>query len=377
VLDDDTPKYLNSPETPVFHKGRELYGLYEARRHSRDLAQLIVVEGYMDVVGLAQFGVRRAVATLGTATTPDHIDRLFRLTGDVIFCFDGDNAGRKAAWRALEAALPRMTGHHQVRFMFLPEGDDPDSLVRKEGQEKFLARTVTAIPLSAFLFEHLAAQADLSSIDGRARLVELARPHLSKVPSGVFQQMLLGRLAEMVEIDPVQLSRAYGGERVAAAKSAAQAVRYRTEHVPPSAARIAVKLLLTEPALAQHVADASRISGKDPRAKLVLKMIELLRERPNMTQAMMVEFFRGTPEGAYLDKVARWNWTAPVDGLGAEFDGAIERLAAQNIDARTQELLEKARIAGLTPEEKHELKQLVAVKLPAAKAERNGTYGSH
>jgi DNA primase len=270
-----------------------------------------------------------------------------------------------------------MTGHHQVRFMFLPEGEDPDSLVRKEGKDKFLARTVTAIPLSTFLFEHLAAQADLSSIDGRARLVELARPHLSKVPSGVFHQMLLARLAEMVHMDLGQLSRVYGGERTVAARSVPSVAQRRTEHVAPSAARIAVKLLLTEPALAQRVADIGRISGKDPRATLLLKMIELLRAQPHMTQAMLLEFFRGTAEGEYLGKVAQWSWAAPAEGVDLEFDGAIERLAAQEIDARAQELLEKAQSIGLTPEEKLELKQLVAVKSPGAKVERNGAYGSH
>ena len=181
-MSDDGPKYLNSPETELFHKGRELYGLYLARQRVGRLDAIIVVEGYTDVVALAQAGLRNAVATLGTATTPEQAEILFRASDTVVFCFDGDEAGRKAAWRALQATLPKLREGLQARFLFLPEGEDPDSLVRSQGVDAFQALMREAVPLSDFLFDHLTAQVEMGSIDGRAKLVTLARPLLSTIP---------------------------------------------------------------------------------------------------------------------------------------------------------------------------------------------------
>ncbi|MDI6936098.1 DNA primase, partial [Serratia sp. Se-PFBMAAmG] len=182
VLGNDTPKYLNSPETPIFHKGRQLYGLYEAQKNHPQPARLLVVEGYMDVVALAQFGIDYAVASLGTSTTAEHIQLLFRSTDTVICCYDGDRAGREAAWRALETALPYMNDGRQLRFMFLPDGEDPDTLVRKEGKEAFEARMEQALPLSTFLFDSLMPQVDLSTRDGKTKLATLALPLISQIP---------------------------------------------------------------------------------------------------------------------------------------------------------------------------------------------------
>ena len=198
-----TPKYLNSPETPIFHKGRELYGFFEARKSTRQLQRLVVVEGYMDVVALAQFGIRYAVATLGTATTGEHLERLFRTCPEVIFCYDGDRAGREAAWRALEHALPLLRDGRHAKFLFLPDTEDPDSLVRQEGAEAFTQRLQNAMPLSDYLFAQLEQQIEIHSIDGRARLIELARPLLQKLPQGAFRDLLLLRLAEHAKI-PLQ-----------------------------------------------------------------------------------------------------------------------------------------------------------------------------
>lgn len=352
VLTNETPKYLNSPETPVFHKGRELYGLFEARKRVRDLPQILVVEGYMDVVGLAQFGIGNAVATLGTATTREHIERLFRATGDVVFCFDGDNAGRKAAWRALETALPLMTGQHHVRFMFLPEGEDPDSLVRKEGQQQFAQRTVTAIPLSTYLFEHLINGADLSSIDGRARLIEQARPLVSKIPMGVYRQMTVSRLAEITHMEDGSLARAFDtGEAVTVTRK----IRAPRIQGAPSAVRMAVKLLLEHPMLAHETTELDAATSTEPRDQLLVKLIDILRVNPQMTQGMVLEYFRGAAEGQYLEKVARWQWVAPEEGVKAEYLGALARVKAQQIEQRMQDLLEKARLSALTPEEKQNL----------------------
>lgn len=180
VLGDALPKYLNSPETDIFHKGRQLYGLYEAQQDNPEPPRLLVVEGYMDVVALAQYDINYAVASLGTSTTADHIQLLFRVTNNVICCYDGDRAGRDAAWRALETALPYMTDGRQLRFMFLPDGEDPDTLVRKEGKAAFEARMEQAQPLSTFLFNSLLPQVDLSTPDGRAQLSTLALPLITQ-----------------------------------------------------------------------------------------------------------------------------------------------------------------------------------------------------
>ena len=200
VLGDDKPKYLNSPETPVFHKGSELYGLFEARKSSNKLARLLIVEGYMDVIALAQMNIRYAVATLGTATSGAHLTRLFRMVPEVVFCFDGDKAGRTAAWRALEATLPQMEDGRQVRFLFLPEGEDPDTLVRKVGQEAFEALIDNATPLEQFFFDKLGSDLDLDSHQGRGKLRELAQPLVTQLPEGVFALLMREQLAHRLGI---------------------------------------------------------------------------------------------------------------------------------------------------------------------------------
>ncbi|MBU2885678.1 DNA primase [Gilvimarinus agarilyticus] len=195
VLGDDKPKYLNSPETPVFHKGQELYGLHEARQAYRELPRLLVVEGYMDVVSLAQFGLRYGVATLGTACSPEHLERAFRYTSEVVFCFDGDSAGRRAATRALESSLPAMTDGRQVKFLFLPEGEDPDTLVRQVGAEKFENMIAMAVPLEDYLFDAAAEGINIQTMEGRAHFSKRAAPLLAKLPKGVFKELMFDSLA--------------------------------------------------------------------------------------------------------------------------------------------------------------------------------------
>ncbi|MFN3163923.1 MAG: DNA primase, partial [Pseudohongiellaceae bacterium] len=201
VLGDDKPKYLNSPETPVFHKGSELYGLYEAKRAGSKFERILMVEGYMDVIALAQSGIRNAVATLGTATSERHLARLFRQTQEVVFCFDGDEAGRKAAWRALETTLPQMEDGRQVRFLFLPEGMDPDDYVRQRGQDAFVQAVAEATALEDYFFRKLAEDIDLETSQGKARLSNLAKPLLRTLPRGVFAQLMLDRLSETLNVD--------------------------------------------------------------------------------------------------------------------------------------------------------------------------------
>jgi len=223
VLGDDKPKYLNSPETPIFNKGRELYGLYEARQANRKLDRLLVVEGYMDVIALAQSGISNATATLGTATSNTHLERIFRLCPEVVFCFDGDQAGRKAAFRALEATLPCMTDGRQARFLFLPEGDDPDTMVRREGADAFRHQVASARPLEQFLFDNLAEGLDTATLDGRARYSQQVLPYLRQLPVGVYRELMFRELAERtglelaslmkLEVPPLPSRRADGNAR--------------------------------------------------------------------------------------------------------------------------------------------------------------------
>lgn len=229
VLNDDKPKYLNSPESPVFHKGQELYGLYEARQAGK-LTRILVVEGYMDVVALAQFGIHEAVATLGTATSTSHIERLFRVVPEVVFCFDGDAAGRRAAWRALENALPALRDGYSARFLFLPDGEDPDSLVRREGPELFRARIdADSVPLAEQLYKHLSLDIEMSSLEGRSKLATEAIPLLALMPESLFRTLLVQRLSAITEL-PTELL-----EKQLLAKAGASANRQAARNAPAPA----------------------------------------------------------------------------------------------------------------------------------------------
>ncbi|MEO8458995.1 MAG: DNA primase, partial [Dokdonella sp.] len=244
-LQADGPKYLNSPETPLFHKGRELFGLWQVREANQKIARLLVVEGYMDVIALHQFGITQAVATLGTATTGDHAETLFRNAPDVYFCFDGDRAGRQAAWRAVESVLPRMRDGRQAWFLFLPDGDDPDSLIRRERNAGFEQRMKEAMPLSEFFFAETGKEVNITSLDGKARLAERARPLLGQIPDGAFRDLMFGELQRLTGVS--------GG---AAVNVSARNVRDRRSANPPpprSLVRMAVALLVQHPSLAATI----------------------------------------------------------------------------------------------------------------------------
>ena len=305
ALDGDTaPKYLNSPETPLFHKGSELYGLYEARAHNRQLQRLLVVEGYMDVVALAQHDIAYAVATLGTATTAEHVERLFRSVSDLVFCFDGDRAGRAAAWRALEVALPFLRDGRQAGFLFLPEGEDPDTLVRGEGRAAFERRLEHATPLADYLFAELRAQVDPDTLAGRARLAQLARPLLEKLPDGSFRDLMDERLRQEAQVANTRL-------RPPASTVASPADRnLRLTRTP---LRKAIALLLYRPELAQQAADdelALRDDGESG-VKLLANLIAVLRANPQLTTAALLERYRDTREGAILERLAAWEPGVP------------------------------------------------------------------
>ncbi|MGD8697609.1 MAG: DNA primase, partial [Gammaproteobacteria bacterium] len=285
IIGDGEPKYLNSPETRLFHKGRELYGLFEARQALRDISRLMVVEGYMDVVGLSQAGIHWAVATLGTATTGDHLHRLFRLTDTVVFCFDGDRAGRQAAWRALENALPSLVEGRQVQFLFLPEGEDPDSLVRAEGPEKFRSRVDEAVPLSDYLLENLESRVDMSSVDGRARMAELARPLLSRIPPGIYHDLLVTRLAQTIGMNEERLGTILAGDLPSQPGFRPAARGAPTPASPRSSlVRQAIALVLHHPASAAASDIPESLADVDLKGISILaELLEICASSPEIT----------------------------------------------------------------------------------------------
>jgi DNA primase len=356
VLDDSEPKYLNSPETPLFHKGSELYGLYEARQANRELSRLIVVEGYMDVVALAQCGISNAVATLGTATTPEHLRRLFQVTQEVVFCFDGDRAGRDAAWRALENALPHSGGGHQMKFLFLPDDQDPDSLVQQNGPQAFEKLLSDPESLSEFLIRHLSEQVDMAKLDGRARFAELARPLVRQIPAGAFRELIAQQIADL----------AGAGDRMARMLAGTgQGPRRKTRRFVSSGrgdlVRQAVATLLRYPGVATVAGDTSWLDSMDGEGFRVLRLLlEESRDRPNITTAMLLERHRDEKTSAALMKLAASESLVDENEAAAEFQDALNRLRREASAPRLETLLDSARAGTLDKHGKTELKELLA-----------------
>lgn len=353
VLGNDTPKYLNSPETDIFHKGRQLYGLYEAQQDNDEPQRLLVVEGYMDVVALAQYGINYAVASLGTSTTADHIQLLFRVTKNVICCYDGDRAGREAAWRALETALPYMSDGRQLRFMFLPDGEDPDTLVRKEGKEAFEARMEQAQPLSTFLFNSLLPQADLTTPDGTTQLAALALPLINQVPGETLRIQLRQLLGNKIGIfDDAQLDRLMPKQVESASTRPAPQLKRTTM-------RILIGLLIQNPQLAPKVPplaglDQSRLAGLGLFAELVNTCLA----QPGLTTGQLLEHYRGTNEAATLEKLSTWDDIADKDIAEKTFTDALNHMFDSMLERRQEELIARDRTHGLSSEERRELWQL-------------------
>ncbi len=305
VMDNTEPKYLNSPETPLFQKGRELYGLYELRKHKKSTSErIIVVEGYMDVIALAEAGIKNAVATLGTATSSEQVATLFRETDEIVFCFDGDSAGRKAAWRALNSALSSLKSGRDARFLFLPDGEDPDSVVNKQGSEHFLHLiTNTAIEASAFMFQTLERQAhkgsDNTGTGHKARLAELVKPLISQIPSGIYRDLLSTQLEEKVGV-PVNISTT--------PKAGSPAPRLKpsqTSAMKPSPVRRALSGILAEPAVVLEIdPEAYDFSIKIPGTGLLMQVVALVETNPQITTSGIIEHFRDKPEWNSLNKLA-------------------------------------------------------------------------
>lgn len=395
VLDDSKPKYLNSPETPVFHKGRELYGLYQARQANRNLDRLLVVEGYMDVIALAQFGISNAVATLGTACGEEHLRLAFRHTAEVVFCFDGDNAGRTAAKRALQNALPAMEDGRQVKFLFLPEGQDPDSLVRQIGAERFTRQLEKATPLEEFLFEAAAEGINVQTMEGRARLSKTVAPLINHLPTGIYRELMFNSLAKRTGLsqdilqelmhakaslvtepqptpkettsgmpEPPPLEHAWipqtstaGDERFAeeiytntATRPAVVApVVKRAVNLTP--ARMATLLLLDQPQLLQELDNITLPdAGDDPQLALLHKLVTFLTNRPQSTFNAIIGHWGGKYGiGAQQELVAL---------VANQFLGSATQLGSYNALGELRDCLEKLRQTALQQQQRAELARL-------------------
>lgn len=351
---DKSPKYLNSPETPLFHKGRELFALWQVKQANQSLTRIMVVEGYMDVIALHQAGLPIAVATLGTATTPEHTELLFRAAPDVVFCFDGDRAGRAAAWKALESALPRLRDGRQAYFLFLPDGEDPDSLVRKEGKDGLEKRIKEAMPLSDYFFNELSQDVDMTSLDGRARLAERARPLLAKLPDGAFRDLMAQ-----------ELEKRSGARAMLQADPATHRAMQRPMAVQRSLVRSAISLLLTQPGLADQVEKPYRFLRLDkPGVELLAELLDVARARPGINPAMLVEHFAERAEYSSLQKLMAATVVGEPEAQAAEFFDALGRMEEQAVTQRRDALTAKSREGALDSAEKAELRELLAARVP-------------
>ncbi|OZY39478.1 DNA primase [Pseudomonas fragi] len=427
VLGDDKPKYLNSPETPVFHKGQELYGLFEARKFNRSLDEIIVVEGYMDVIALAQQGLRNAVATLGTATSEEHMKRLFRVVPSVLFCFDGDQAGRNAAWRALEATLPCLQDGRRARFLFLPEGEDPDTLVRSEGTDAFKARiNQHAQPLADYFFQQLTEEADPRSLEGKAHMATLAAPLIDKVPGANLRALMRQRLSEITGLTSETVSQL---AQNAPAKAQAQptydpGIDYdampdysdfqqpdmyipQQEWTPkkPGAGGkkwenkpwdkkgkrggereqawipvgvepptlTALRTLLHHPQLAKKVEDAGHFAAEDQtNNQLLIALVEAVQKNPKLSSIQLLSRWHGTEQGRLLQRLLEKEWLIDADNLEQQFFDTITSLSARQRERNLEQLLRKARQGELSSEEKNQLRDLLSRNNPASNPTSTG-----
>jgi DNA primase len=364
----DQPKYLNSPETPVFHKGSELYGLYELRRHRGVAEKIIITEGYMDVIALVQFDVWFSVATLGTATSKTHVETLLKQSRHLIFCFDGDRAGREAAWRALQICLPLMTGDYKIEFLFLPKEDDPDSFIRKYGAETFGTFLSQALPLSEALLSHLKEEFSLDSIESRAQFVRAAVPYLSKLPKGPYQDLLMTAVAEAANISPSQVY--YQLERQSAVsethsdanqKSQESAgvgrpfsklsTRSSVDMGSKDLVEYVIAWIIQYPVLVQKL-EIPDLSGHSPAADLLADLISFIRFNPKVTTGMLLAESRFSAWTDWLSRLAVVEHTVRVDDAISELKGCFQKIIKERDENDLEVLIEKSRSQSLTEAEK-------------------------
>ncbi|MFN7096144.1 MAG: DNA primase [Gammaproteobacteria bacterium] len=359
----DQPKYLNSPETPLFHKGSILYGLYEALQTVRDLKRVLVVEGYMDVIALAQYGVPYAVAAMGTAATRQHLERLFRHTSVIIFCFDGDNAGKNAAKRALETVLPLMEDGRQVKFMFLPEAHDPDSLIRAEGLEAFQQRIDTAMGVGEYCFSLLQLDIDMASLDGRAKFTKLASDLIETIPNGTFRELMITELAKKARVGQENLPPATMNSTSSSTTPARTMINnklLRAGEGRPTPMRLAIALLLQHPELIHRISfNWTNLPAGIPGAAILQQLISLIREQPNLSTAALLEWWREHLEYNQVSKLAAMPFTIPEGGVEVEFDGALQQLARMSVNYEIEQLMQKAASGELDNTERQHLQRLI------------------
>ena len=379
ILGDGKPKYLNSPETKLFHKGQELYGLFELKQSLRKIEQILVVEGYMDVVSLAQFGVSYSVATLGTATTIEHLQKLFRLCDEVIFCFDGDRAGREAAWRAMNNALPAIKPGKQARFMFLPEGEDPDTMIRHKGKTGFEAEIDKAMAFSEFFFDRLMQQVNMQSLDGRSKLIDLCKPYLEKIHEGAFQTLMIARLSELAEIDQMTLLSLLGIKHLPGTKgnqknnalstNTLRANRSKRNNIPQAASPIkkAISYLLQYPALAELSGDPGRFSSLESMdLTIFIQLLDLLQNDPHLSTARILSQWQNSGQEQeryqYLSKLAiEPLLISDEQAVRNEFNDILLLLARQCQQQRFEQLQRKQKQQNLAEQELREYVQLLNI----------------
>jgi DNA primase len=368
TLGNDPAKYLNSPETPLFHKGKNLFGLFEAKQSVKsELPYLLVVEGYMDVVMLAQHGIPLAVATLGTATTREHLALIYKSTRKVVFCFDGDRAGRSAAWRALEQALPEVHGERECLFMFLPDGHDPDTLVQEIGADVFRERITEAMTLSGFLLSELSKQANLATLDGRAKLAALARPHLEKLRPGPLQTLMIDELARLTRLRREDFAASTNNAAPGNDDAPQQQRGQRDSGRGPSAVaagatrpvRRALQLLMERPDLADSVANTELLLTADVTGiPALVEALEFFHENPSANGGQLLEYWRGTSKATALEKLMREEVGLEDAGIEQEFADAMRHLTQKALDGRRRHLLAESQVRELARAELAELESL-------------------
>ena len=347
ILDDSKkPKYLNSPETAVFHKSLELYGLYEARRRERKLDQLIVVEGYMDVVALAQHDINHAVATLGTATSTQHIERMFRIVKTLVFCFDGDSAGKNAAWKALQSAIPIMEDGYTVKFLFLPDGEDPDSYIRRVGKTKFESKVNQSLGFTQFLFEKLESELDMNSIEGKAALSKLAVPLVREMAEGVFKQLVIKELSERTGLEREKLIRTTGLDRITGADQTE-----RTETSPAVMGKqlrfsklveYSLQLLIREPTLAKFLGDQTllRLDGR-PQSQILVDMVRWVKRVGEISTTLLLSHYQESSYFDYLKQLAEQDLMLTEDQLKNEFLDTVNKIMAEGDSEQKQKVIDQ------------------------------------
>ena len=389
VLGDEKPKYLNSPETPIFQKNRELYGLYEARKIRQKLTRFVIVEGYMDVVALAEFGIHYAVATLGTATSEHHLRRLFKIVPEVIFCFDGDDAGRTAAARAMETALPVLSDGVQARFLFLPDGEDPDTLVRQEGRDGFEKRLNESLHLPEFLFEQLKQQVDFDTLDGKARLDKMAAPLIGKLPKGTLRSLMEKRLEDMIGTRSAAMAAVNetAPEPEPEIDDGVSMPDIITEPVPPSHApdtedplapmvHRAISSLVRFPGLAQELS-IPETEAETEYERLLFEILKRLHQSPQQESIGLLIQWIGSPYEPELKALADHPESDQIRPVAADVRVVLERMTARKDDRALEELEAKFhRGEKLTPEERSQLHELKKQR-KQRNHKRTGIYHRH